>query len=208
MNIKMAACQAIARRIGEAIPELLETSKASWDDQEEIAVFPSVRVLPRRMEFVPFQEDEIDDEDAPDLANTMLAQVGEFEGDVEIRLHFDNRSQRSRLEDQVLDLFMETEGAVGTLPVETTPIVIKGRQTLYPAPVGCSLDTAEWQEELVFDKKRFSYITTIINFPALIARDATVIDSLRLAIQYDLTATVADEVKEIQEDGTMLPSSI
>lgn len=219
--IKRAACEAIALRIAGAVSELSSTAKASHADEEVKAAYPSLRVMPGRMTFVPYQEDEIDytvagaqpgddpiypnDPETGEIASVVLATVGDFEGTVELKLYCDSQKKRETIEGKIMALLLGREGAPGNLVVQTAALTLDANVTLYTATVSCFLDDEDWNEEMVFDKKRMSTLTLQCSFPALITRTIYRMDDVRLAISEDLEATAPDYTVGILSDGTLEP---
>lgn len=207
MNIKRAAAEALATYLKDKIPQFKGNISSQWADEEEIAVFPSLRILPQKMSFSPFQDDELDDT----ADNRLVLSVGDFEGDFELRLFARSQPEREDLEQRVLDAFMLREGAPGVLTTVTEPVTLnvlgEGEEyTLYQAPVTFTLDNDEWEEEKVFSKKRFTYMSVYGLFPALVSRAVKDIDYLHLGIAEDLNATAPTEDVTVNEDGTFTPA--
>jgi hypothetical protein len=204
VNLKQTAATALASAIGADIAALNGNYAAGSDDEEVKATYPALRVIPREMEFSPFQENETGDDAGTDVAAHTVACVGDFEGTAEIRIYSESRSRREHIEELVLDLFLRTtEGAPGMLTAQTPQLVLRGRQTLHAATVSAFLEDEDWQEEMVFAKKRYSFIQVQFVYPALVLREAYDIDNLQLAIAYELDATEAEETVSIDENGVL-----
>jgi hypothetical protein len=207
VNLKLAAARAIASAIANAIPDLAAVTEVGEDDATQQTSYPALRVLPERMEFQPQQAEALTLGVDPDVATFELEEVGTFSGTLELRLYSAKRSEREEFEQQILDLFLASEGAPGSLRTTISDLVLAGRQTLYAAPVVAYLDSEDWREELVFGAKRMSFLMLDFTYPALVIRGAYDIDSLRIAIATSLEATTPDEVVEVQEDGSYTASS-
>jgi hypothetical protein len=178
-NLRRAAAVAVAQAIASAVASTdaaaAANCKAGEDDQESGATYPSIRVLTRAIEFTPWQEESVGDDADPALAARELSRVGDFDGRLQIRVY------------------------------QTAPVMLRGVQTLYPATVSCFLDEGTWEEELVFEKKRMSFLELDFSFPGLALRDAPVINEIRLALEVPMGSV--EEVTSIDEDGTLTPSS-
>jgi hypothetical protein len=208
-NLRRAAAVAVAQAIASAVASTdaaaAANCKAGEDDQESGATYPSIRVLTRAIEFTPWQEESVGDDADPALAARELSRVGDFDGRLQIRVYHNHAVRREALEQAILDLLIGTEGAPGNFVVQTAPVMLRGVQTLYPATVSCFLDEGTWEEELVFEKKRMSFLELDFSFPGLALRDAPVINEIRLALEVPMGSV--EEVTSIDEDGTLTPSS-
>lgn len=183
----------------------VQACAAGW---EEPTKFPAVRVLPGKFTFDPWQEQEVDDTQATNL----FLEVGEFEGNVEIRVSATSKFQREQIEDTILNWFLArayTPGVqVTTLPPGQT---VGGIATTYQANCAFSLEDEEWREEMVFAAKRYTFLDVEAWFPALVVRTGVpTIQSLRLAMEADVAADVtvttpntsAEEGLLVADDGT------
>jgi hypothetical protein len=197
MNIKREACRAVANAISENVPALNGKCDAGQADEEVLASYPSLRVIPRRFSFTPFEDEEID-LGSPTM---QLVNLGDFEGQVELRIYELSQFKRGELEEAVLGYMMSTEGGSGSFFCRTAPLTLGLRDTLYSAPIIACLDDEDWREEMAFDKKRFSFLTLSVNYPALVVQDAPDILELYLAIARDLNATTPDETVLVDENG-------
>lgn len=203
MLIKLEAARAIAAVLDAAIPELTGRCDAAHADEEEQADFPSLRVIPRRFTFQASDEEIIELDDAT-LWDKALCNIGDFEGQFEIRIYSEYAHKRAELEAKVLEVFFANEGAPG-LFAKTAPVKLRGEQTLYEAPVAVHLDSTEWDEELVFAKKRYSFLLADAQFPALALRDEVTTDILISEIATDLAEDAPLEQVRITEEGELKP---
>lgn len=209
MNLKFAAAQAIADVIVDAIAALGANTQVGEDEADTTAEYPALRVIPERMEFEPHQAEALErDEDADDIADYEMEEVGSFNGTLELRLYCNSRPQREAFEQQILQLFLSTEGAPGSLPTTIPDVVLSDLTTLYAAPIVAYLDGEDWREELVFGKKRMSFLSLSFSYPALVIRGAYDLDSVRVEIATSLEADAPEEAVEVQEDGTALPIAV
>ena len=207
MNLRRVAAKAVADALAAAIPSVASNCKDGDDDSEDVTSYPAIRVVTRTVEFMPWQEESLENEADPALAARELARVGDFEGRMEIRVFETYKARRELLEERVLTALMSREGAPGNYVVITPAIELGGVTTLYQAPVSCFLDTAEWQEEFVFEKKRMSMLTLEFSYPALVLRSAPQIDEIRVTLETSLAANAPSETVSVDEDGTLTPSS-
>jgi hypothetical protein len=215
MNLKTISCQAIADAIEAGVPLLAGKVGVGQADMEARAPWPALRVIPRRVNFQPWQEESIDEgisqteTDVDDVVSGYeLSRVGDFDGILEVRLYCEYEAQREDLEEQILQLFYATEGAPGSLVATTAAVVLGTVTTLHEAIVSAYLDGDLWQEEMVFAKKRMSFIDLNFAYPALVARGGVyTIDELRIAITTRLTDETPQEVVSVDENGVMTPSS-
>ncbi len=168
-------------------------------------------------EFQPFEEDEVWATDSAHATqpNTQAVQVGDMSGQIELLLGATNEAFRERVEDRILNAFLagqSPEGFArpGVLVQQLDSFEVAGAASLADVPVGYMLQTETWQEEMVFEKKRFSSLMLDVDMPALVIRtDAYDIDSLILAITDDLTsetiviADLDDPQLSVSEDGDL-----
>lgn len=203
--VKRAACDALAQFIQTQIPELAGSVFALWSDEEAEAVYPSVALVPGKLVLNPWQEDEVDDTD-PEV---LVLEVGDFEGDVELRVYAKSAPERERIGQLVQDLWFQREGAPGVLVTQTAPVPlnVSGTQTatIAPALAAFTIDDETWQEERVFSKKRFDFMTVGLQLPCLVARAVPTITSVQvtLAVENDLTQPYSSA----DDDGTIIYTS-
>lgn len=206
--IKLNVADALAEYIKARVGEFGGNVYSAAADEETEAVFPSCVILPMQFSFTPWQEDELDDSD-PEI---LILSVGDFEGRCAIRVYAKSQDERARLGQRVWDLFFSTEGAPGRLLVDTQPLELQVQgqapgdtQTLYSARAAFTLEDEEWQEEMVFSKKRYEYLEIGAVIPCVVAREVANIATLTLAITADLDSTEIDEEIKIGQDGSITP---
>jgi hypothetical protein len=205
--MKRSCVESLATALRAVVPAGVDV-QACAADWEEPTKFPAVRVLPGKFTFDPWQEQEVDDTQATNL----FLEVGEFEGNVEIRVSARHKIQREQIEDTILNWFLSrayTPGVqVTTLPSGQT---VGGIATTYQANCAFSLEDEEWREEMVFADKRYSFLDVEAWFPALVVRTGvSTIQSLRLVMEADVAADVtvttpnasAEEGLLVADDGT------
>lgn len=210
-RLKYQACSVLAAYIAAHIPAFAGgKARAAHAEPEDDATYPSVVVMPRKFVFQPFQEDEVW---SPADSTERVVEVGALEGRVELRLYALSGPQRDEYEDKLTALFLERDNTPGVLVVTCPAVTIAGsispptEVSTYDAPVAFTLDDVEWEEEKVWDKRRYSYLTLGLNLPALLLQRVYTIEEYVLAINNDLTSDVPDEEVQITEDGEVSPPS-
>lgn len=205
--MKRACVESLATALAAVLPVGTDC-KACAAGWEEPTKFPAVRVLPGKFTFDPWQEQEVDDSQATNL----FLEVGEFEGNIEIRVSARSKKERETIEDAILNWFLSREYTPG-VQVTTLPSgqVVGGIATTYQANCAFSLEDEEWREEMVFSDKRFTFLDVEAWFPALVVRTGVAtIQSLRLVMEADVSADVtvttpnpsAEEGLLVADDGT------
>lgn len=168
----------------------------------------SIRVLPGKFRFDPYNQADVDDTDS----TILVAEVGWWEGTTEIRCVAPTAAEREVLEDYVLNVLLGNDPlSPGVLNIRSLPVSIAGTQTSYRATVSFALDESEWREELAFSDKRYSFITLDTVLPALVVRGGTyTITSLEVDFDVgtsvnpdDLAAPTGTENLIVQDDGTV-----
>lgn len=187
--MKRACIDSLANALRAVLPATVDV-QACAADWEEPTKFPAVRVLPGKFTFEPWQEREVDDSQADKL----FLEVGEFEGDVEIRISARSRREREVVEDLVMNYFLSREFSPG---VQTTTLpsgmTVGGFATTYQATCAFAVEDGEWREEMAFADKKFSFLDVEAWFPALVVRsNVYTIDQLVLALDTDAQADVDD----------------
>lgn len=212
-RLKQALADGLAAYIAANIPALAPTSDnppqdrvvGGWADEEAVALFPSVAVLPDRLQMTPFQEDEADDSD-PDV---LVISVGELEGTTTIRLYAKSKDERADVEDQITNLFYQEEcaqrlivnlGSV-TLSVTGTPAQVY----LLDNVRATFLLTGDqmWTDEMVFSKKRYTYLTLDVAVECYVARSIPNIDQLILAVQADASLDLSSPAPTSPSDPSI-----
>jgi hypothetical protein len=167
--------------------------------------YPSIAIVPMAFTFAePLQEDEVEDVQP----YTLLVNVGDFEGSVEVRVAANSAFEREEIEQRILELMLSTEFAPGYLGIETDPVRLGGVQYLHRALASFELAREQWREEMVFSNERYSYLTLDTTFPALVSRGSAqqpiyTIETLVLAINHDLASDVPDEQRQVHQDGSI-----
>ncbi len=205
-NIKQTVAESLAAFITANISGVPCFSQ--WADEEEIAAFPSIAIIPGKLSLTPWQEDELDEPDD----DTLILSVGDLEGDCDIRVYAKSIDERADLAQRVQDLFFLRPGAPGVIVTQTAdlPLNVAGTPTttMYGAPASFTLEEEMWNEEKVFSKKRYDFITIGCVMPCVIARADSTINTMVAAtvIESDLTETlpIADiEQVQVDENGNI-----
>lgn len=196
--IKRAMCDALVAHLA-ARPELAGIHvSAPQADYEDAIAYPHIVVVPQKLDFNVWQEDEVDES----VAGQLLIHLGDFEGSVEIRCGALTPFEREGLEEKVWAVFMERELAPGVLVLTAPPISVSGIQYALEPVIAFALADDSWNEEMVFDAPRYSYLTLDAAFPALASRGAYTIDRLILAFTTDLDSNTPDESRQVAGDGS------
>lgn len=178
--------------------------------------YPQIVILPQRLTFeASLAVDELDLTDEGLAANQAVVDVGAWTGNLEIRVTAKDKPQRETIQAAIQALFM----AGGTNPastkrgiiVTTTPALTFGATvTTYQAPCAFSIMGDQWNEELVFDKKRYTFMQVETSVPALVLWEGIyTIEEYHLALTHDMDSVnpVLVDATIIDEDGNMTPTT-
>lgn len=152
--------------------------------------------------FVAFNDDEMWSTDT-----TQTVQVGDLSGTIELVLGATNPDQREVIEDAILSTFYRQTDQngfyrTGVLVVQLDPFLVDRQLNLLPVPIGYCLQQESWDEEMVFERKRYSHLTLAVDLPALVTRSNVYdIDTLILALSNDLAATLPTDEIIVLDDG-------
>jgi len=198
--LRLEALNELAQCIAERIPALKGRICAGPAESPHRLQFPSLVIDPVRFRYFPDQAAEPTElsEPAPTgiPPKTVLLNVGRHEGTVQLRLGAGTKRLRAELEQKILNLFLEREGAPGVL-VMTVP-------QCHNALIAWELDTDEWENEKAFDKKWYSVLTVAAQIPALVTRGSVhTIEEIRLTLTEDLQAPISDVPASAQETVTI-----
>lgn len=205
--LKRSMVDAFVAAFQAALPPALQINvAASGADWEEPSQFPALRIIPSdKFKFDPMQEEEIDDTQ-PDK---LLVEVGDFSGSVELRAVARSRKERETIEEAVMNVLLSREGAPGVVVAQTENVTVGGFATAYSAPVTMCLGDEEWRDEMVMDRKRYSFLTLDAYYPALVMRTGVhTIDQLVLAFNEDLNSDTPEEEVLIDENGSTAPTNL
>jgi len=194
--MRRACLESLADALSKVVPSgtTVEVGNADW---EEPACLPLVRVIPQRFDFEPWQEEERDDTQPTRL----FLDVGTFSGTVELRAAAKSKREREELEDLILNWFLSRELSPGVqVTVIPSGLKVGGAVTTYQAPCSFEMSGSEWQEEMAFQNRRYSFIDVDAHFPALVMREPVyTIDQLILALDSDDNGTVDFETIVTEE---------
>lgn len=145
-------------------------------------------------------------------ATTQTVQVGDLSGKIEINLGATTRQARAKIEDKILSAFygnVDDNAAHrgGVLVLQMDQFLVGGVANLAQLPIGYVLGDDTWDEEMVFERKRFSSMVVEVDLPCLVTRTPVYdINTLALAITKDLESTdpVLDETVAVDEDGDLV----
>ncbi len=200
--LRIEVLKILAECIANKVPALRNRICAGPAESPKKLGFPSLAIIPVRFRYFPDQASEYRD---PGPGRACM-NVGRHEGTVQLRLGAQTHIRRSALEDAILDVFLEREGAPGVL-VTAIPNVLD-------ATVAWELDTDEWENERAFDKKWYSILTVMAQLPALVTRgSAHTMEEIRLTLTEDLTTPIEQlpagdqETVLIGADGSITPAA-
>lgn len=206
INIKRVCAESLVTYIVAQIPELTGKVSAVADGPEKMAPCLAVKVLPDEFSFEPSQADEVYSADPDD--GKVVVDIGYFSGLFSIQLYAVGKEERDTYEQRLMDMFLETEWAPGTIYVNTPNLTVNGYASLYSAQLRMRLDSEDWSEEFAFEAKRYSFLDISVELPALTTINAANLTSLQLALEdTDAEIFTVDDVDsgdrvEILEDGT------
>lgn len=200
-NIKRLSADRLATYVSAQIASLTGKCFAAHADPQESASWPSLQILPRASTFLPWQEEVVED-----TSTAATIHLGTWESVFELRLSARNEREREDVEQALLDLFQQRELSPGIIVLQLDNIQVGSRTTAFSPAITYALDREDWQEELVFSQKRFSFLDIDVVMPVLVNRTPVYdIDQLILAVTEDLTTEDAEDIPveevSIDEDG-------
>ncbi len=221
VSIKRVVADAIASYISTNIAGLTGLVSAVSAGPEVQAPCLAVKIISDKFRFEPSQSDELywidedstDDDPIADDGKVVL-DVGSFTGTYTIQLFAANVPERELYEQKILDLFLETLWAPGTIFVTTPALIVNGYASLHTAQIKARLESEEWSEEFSFESRRYSFLDIYIDYPALTTDDAATMTSLQLALaSTSATVTTIADIPaanrvEVQEDGSVGPATL
>lgn len=167
--------------------------------------FPSLSITIEGSKYFPDQEDE----HFIPSANAVVLNVGRHVYQLKLRLGAATPYQRAALEQQVLDLFLVTDGHPGVIFTSISSCAELGAFV-----AAWELEGDEWQDEKVFDRQAYSELEVTGILPALVTRRGVyTIEQLQLGTDIgpsvDPTSAPpafdSTEILSINEDGTFTP---
>jgi hypothetical protein len=185
LSMRRRVCDELAAACERMAPALAGKCFAAYSDEEVTKTAPSLRVLPRRLRFVPLQPVE---KGRIEGSDDVVYQVGEWQGEVELQLAANHTREREEIEESIAALWQLDVDRAGVLvlPLPSAPAVSASGPiaTSYSSIVSFFLDSDEWQEERVFTKKRDSLLVVDVEAPALaIAQSVPLINTIQLTLQ-------------------------
>lgn len=183
--VRFQALSALKQALTPVLPEI-EDIKVEFEDSDKPACYPNLVIDTfGRFAFEPLDADEI--ESTP---TDVKVHVGDFSGQVRLRLGARSRAERRELGDRVTNEFLKTPGKSGALVLQLRDFQVSGYPFKGPIPVAFRVGEQDWDEEFVFERKRFQDLVLDVELPALVTWTNTYdINELVLAFSEDLTST-------------------
>lgn len=178
INMKRIVADTLANHLSSNIPGLAGKVSAVAAGPSEDLKCLAVKVLPSDFRFVPSDEDEVYEAELDD--GKIICEVGQFTGSFTLELYTASPAEREQYEQLILDLFLATEWAPGTVFVNTPAVTVNSYVSLYQPEIKFRLESESWIEEMSFEAKRYCFIEISLALPALVTRSAATIDSLQL----------------------------
>lgn len=198
-NVKRLILDALSDSLA-TIDGLTDRVSPLQEGPERQAQFPSVMLLPSTFTLETWAATEVYyDEDVDD--GRVLMDVGEFTGQVELRLYAKNVPEREDYEQRILNYFLADPDAPGSVRIVTPPMVIGDYATLYQASIVVRLTSELWREEFAFESRRYTFMDLEFAYPALIALE-NVPTIERLELHFEINP--GNEIVIVQEDGTIV----
>lgn len=202
-NMRYTVCKLLADHISANVPELVGKTLPMPADPDVDATCESAIVIPGDFSFEPsMSSDELTSNEDENFA---VVDLGAWVGSVEIRILAHSAAEREKLEQKVLNLFVD--GRRGQIVLQTQELKITEFVTTYQAPIAFDLGSNSWNEEMVFDKARYSFTTVKVIYPMLAAWGAYTIDQMISSLTEDLTTVIASDIpiesKAIDSDGVL-----
>lgn len=206
--VRLEALKALRQRILDEVPSLMaEHVRVEPATPDEKLCFPSLLIQPLGFKYIPDQDDEVYD---PAGEDRIVVNVGRFEARVQLRLAAATLDDRYRLEDELTNAFLRTEGHPGVLLT-----VVTACPDLGDFLAAWEFEETEWRDEKAFDTQWWAVTELMGTIPALVTREGVgTIEDLRLGLSHDFetefTSETFDtspkvEVVKIAEDGTITP---
>lgn len=178
-NLKRITANAIVDYLSTNIVGLTGKVFATAADPEITLPCLALRVISTQpIMFEPTDSDEVYEAVADD--GKVIVDVGQFTGRFTLELYTTSPAERELYEQAIIDLFLNTEWAHGTLYLTTPTLTVNSYVSLYSAELKVRLESEQWIEEMSFEAKRYSFMDVSIDYPALTTRDAHTIDSLQI----------------------------
>jgi hypothetical protein len=199
--VRQAALEALAADVAQVLDGDVHEVLVGEQDPEKQPCFPNVVVRAvGAFTFEPFDDDEIET-----AGNHLVDHVGDFTGKVEIRIGARTPAEREAFGERVLHRFLSQQGRRGVLVLQLPGLEINGYTLATDVPVAFCLDQDGWNDEMVFDKKRYQYLELAVDLPALVNRFPVYdINQLVTAFTEDLTSEdPTTEQVEVTDTGAL-----
>lgn len=185
--VRKAALEALAAVIRDATDGAFSDHAIHVEDAEPDveACWPNLVLNTMgSFSFEPFDADDVEG-----TATTATVHVGDFSGRVRIRLGAKYKPERTKIGEAILQEFLKTPGKPGVLVVYLSGLQVGAVTLASDIPVAFRLDSTEWEEEMVFERKRFQDLAIEVEIPALVTWEQTYdINNLVVAFTEDLTS--------------------
>lgn len=178
-NMKRIAANALANYISSNISGLTGKVSAVVAGPEANLACLAVKILPDTFVFEPTQWDEVYFDEVTD-DKKVVVDVGQFVGRFTIELYTTSPAEREQYEQAILDLFLATEWAPGTLFIDSPNLTIGGYASLHKAEIKYRLENEAWIDEMAFESKRYCFLEIFVDYPALIVATAPTIETLQI----------------------------
>lgn len=195
-NMKRIVANALASHLSDNISGLSGKVTAVAAGPETVLPCLAVKVIPDHFTFEPSQEDEVYEEDPDD--GSVIVDVGSWVGNFTIELYTATPAEREQYEQSILDLFMATEWAPGTLYIDLPALTVGSYVSLYEAQIKYRIESETWIDEMAFEGKRYCFLDVYVDYPALVTREAADL-TIELFMFPDTEAEISD-TSDIDDD--------
>jgi hypothetical protein len=193
-SVKRAAGEALAAYLATAVPALAGNVHVGAADPSQKWVCPTLQIIPHKHSFEPYQQDE--EYNDPD-DTTLVINVGELVGKFELRIAAGPQVEREELEAAVLAALCPDDDSPGVVVVDLPGVKIAGTTTTVTGHASFDLGDGDWQEEMAWSEKRFSFIELESQLQMLTLRtNVPTIEQLLV----ELTQNMDDEIENIPAD--------
>lgn len=200
--LRLEAFKLLAATIAAAVPGLELVLFQRQGGKKECT--PNLAVTPvGKFRYEPDQEQEYF---VPNASHVVL-NVGRHEGAVQLRLAAASPTELAETQQQILDLFLGTEGHPGVLLTPVTACEALGKVL-----AAWELEDDEWDFGKAFDNRFESVILLTGLIPALVTRPGVyAIEHLQLGLTGDFATPFTPstftglDVVEVQQDGSFVP---
>ena len=199
-RLRYTACEALRQRLEPQLVANNVESETLPSPPDRVTDYPALRVIPGRppeWEYNALYSIEACDENgdvitAPDGRPLYL--VGEFVGPVDLWKAARYPFTREIIDDIVNSAFHQT-GTPGRLTVTDVPVEVVNVLLPYTVDITFRMDTNGWDEEKVFEDRRWALLRTYVNIPIYVLRDIidgnnTILTDLQICITQDITTEI------------------